>query len=160
VEVATRYVDSDGLSIAYQVQGGAPSGAGAPDLVLVPGFVSHVELIWERRFARVIVFDKRGQGVSDRPGRPPTLEESMDDLHAVMDAVGCECPAILGISEGRPKSALFAASHPGPRRGARSLRDLGADAQGPRLSLRDRAAGARRAALNVPRRPACTSCLS
>jgi pimeloyl-ACP methyl ester carboxylesterase len=87
-EATTRYADSDGQSIAYQVH-----GEGALDLVLVPGFVSHVELIWEeptiarflRRltsFARLIVFDKRGQGLSDRPGRPPTLEESMDDLRA------------------------------------------------------------------------------
>jgi pimeloyl-ACP methyl ester carboxylesterase len=115
---ATRYADSGGLSIAYQVHGEGP-----PDLVLVPGFVSHVELIWEepeiarflRRltsFARLIVFDKRGQGLSDRPGRPPTLEESMDDLRAVMDATGSERAAIVGISEGGPMSALFAATHP------------------------------------------------
>jgi pimeloyl-ACP methyl ester carboxylesterase len=118
IEAPTRYADSDGLSIAYQVHGEGPL-----DLVLAPGFVSHVELIWEepgiarflRRlasFARLVVFDKRGQGLSDRPGRPPTLEESMDDLHAVMDAAGCERAAVLGISEGGPMSALFAASYP------------------------------------------------
>lgn len=117
-DVPTRYADSDGASIAYQVHGEGPL-----DLVLVPGFVSHVELIWEepeiarflRRltsFARLIVFDKRGQGLSDRPGRPPTLEESMDDLRAVMDAAGSEQAAVFGISEGGPMSALFAASHP------------------------------------------------
>ncbi len=118
MEAATHYADSDGTSIAYQVHGEGPL-----DLVLVPGFVSHVELIWEepeiarflRRltsFARVIVFDKRGQGLSDRPGRPPTLEESMDDLRAVLEAAGCGRAAIFGISEGGPVSALFAASYP------------------------------------------------
>lgn len=117
-DVPTRYADSDGASIAYQVHGEGPL-----DLVLVPGFVSHVELLWEdpktahflRRltsFARLIIFDKRGQGLSDRLGRPPTLEESMDDLHAVMDAAGCERAALLGFSEGGPMSAFFAASHP------------------------------------------------
>ncbi len=117
-EAATRYADSDGTSIAYQVHGHGPL-----DLVLVPGFVSHVELIWEepeiarflRRltsFTRLIVFDKRGQGLSDRPGRPPTLEDSMDDLRAVMDAAGCEQAAVFGISEGGPMSALFAATYP------------------------------------------------
>jgi class 3 adenylate cyclase len=106
------------VSIAYQVHGEGPV-----ELVFVPGFVSHVELIWTeptvaaffRRlasFARLVVFDKRGQGLSDRFGRPPTLEDSMDDLRAVMDAAGCERPAILGISEGGPMSALFAATHP------------------------------------------------
>jgi pimeloyl-ACP methyl ester carboxylesterase len=118
MEAATHYADSDGVSIAYQVHGEGPL-----DLVFVPGFVSHVELIWEepeaarllRRlasFSRVILFDKRGQGLSDRTGRPPTLEESMDDLKAVMDAAGCERPAIFGISEGGPMSALFAATYP------------------------------------------------
>jgi class 3 adenylate cyclase len=118
MEAATHYADSDGTSIAYQVHGEGPL-----DLVLVPGFVSHVELIWEepeiarflRRltsFARLMVFDKRGQGLSDRPGRPPTLEESMDDMRAVMDAACCERAAIMGISEGGPMSALFAASYP------------------------------------------------
>jgi pimeloyl-ACP methyl ester carboxylesterase len=114
----THYADSAGVSIAYQMHGEGPL-----DLVFVPGFVSHVELIWTeptvaaffRRlasFARLVVFDKRGQGLSDRLGRPPTLEESMDDLRAVMDAAGCERPAVMGISEGGPMSALFAASHP------------------------------------------------
>ena len=117
-DVTTHYADSDGVSIAYQVHGEGPL-----DLVFVPGFVSHVELFWEeptrrgflRRlasFARLIVFDKRGQGLSDRPGGPPTLEESMDDLGAVMEAAGCERPAIFGISEGGPMSALFAATYP------------------------------------------------
>ena len=120
MESPTHYARSeDGVSIAYQVHGEGPI-----DLVFVPGFVSHVELVWEeptiarflRRlasFSRLVFFDKRGQGLSDRLGRPPTLEESMDDLRAVMDAAGCERAAILGISEGGPMSMLFAATHPG-----------------------------------------------
>ena len=118
MEAETRYADSDGVSIAYQVHGDGPI-----DLVLVPGFVSQVELLWEeptvarflRRlssFSRLLVFDKRGQGLSDRPGRPPTLEESMDDLRAVVEAAGFERPALLGISEGGPMSALYAATYP------------------------------------------------
>jgi class 3 adenylate cyclase len=117
-EADTRYADSDGVSIAYQVHGEGPL-----DLVLVPGFVSHVELLWEEpsiarffrqlaSFSRLIVFDKRGQGLSDRVGPPPTLEDSMDDLGAVMEAAGCERPAIFGISEGGPMAMLFAATHP------------------------------------------------
>jgi class 3 adenylate cyclase len=119
VEAVTRYaVSADDTNIAHQVHGEGPL-----DLVLVSGFVSHVELIWEepsiarfmRRlmsFSRLIVFDKRGQGLSDRLGRPPTLEESMDDLRAVMDAAGCERAAIFGVSEGGPMSTLFAATYP------------------------------------------------
>jgi len=118
MEAETHYADSGGVSIAYQVHGKGPL-----DLVLVPGFVSHAEVLPQepgvahifRRlasFSRLIVFDKRGQGLSDRPGRPPTLEESMDDLEAVMKAAGCERPAIFGISEGGPMSMLFAATHP------------------------------------------------
>ncbi len=118
MEPTTQYADSAGVSIAYQVHGEGPL-----DLVFVPGFVSHVELFWSepavaaffRRlasFTRLVVFDKRGQGLSDRLGRPPTLEESMDDLRAVMDAAGCERPALMGVSEGGPMSLLFAASHP------------------------------------------------
>ena len=119
MEVETHYADSDGVSIAYQVHGSGPI-----DLVLVPGFVSHVELLGEepgvarflRRltaFARMLVFDKRGQGLSDRPGRPPTLEESMDDLRAVVEAAGFERPSLFGVSEGGPMSTLYAATYPG-----------------------------------------------
>jgi pimeloyl-ACP methyl ester carboxylesterase len=118
VEAETHYADSDGVSIAYQVH-----GEGDLDLVFVPGFVSHLELFWEepatarmlRRlasFARLIIYDKRGQGLSDRLGRPPTLEESTRDLHAVMDAAGSDRAALFGISEGGPMCALFAATHP------------------------------------------------
>jgi class 3 adenylate cyclase/alpha-beta hydrolase superfamily lysophospholipase len=119
MEVETHYADSSGVSIAYQVHGDGPV-----DLVLVLGFVSQVELLSEepgvarffRRltdFSRMLVFDKRGQGLSDRPGRPPTLEESMDDLKAVIEAAGFERPALFGISEGGPMSTLYAATYPG-----------------------------------------------
>ncbi len=119
METPTKYaVSEDGVNIAYQVHGDGPL-----DLVFVPGFVFHVELVWEdpalarflRRlasFSRLIFFDKRGQGLSDRLGRPPTLEESMDDLRAVMDAAGCERPTLFGVSEGGPMSILFAATYP------------------------------------------------
>jgi class 3 adenylate cyclase len=118
VDVETRYADSDGVSIAYQVHGEGPL-----DLVLVPGFVSHVELLTEEpgvarffrsltSFSRMAVFDKRGQGLSDRPGPPPTLEESMDDLKAVVEAAGFERPAIFAVSEGGPMSTLYAATYP------------------------------------------------
>ena len=119
MEPSTRYARSpDGASIAFQVH-----GEGALDLVFVPGFVSHVELIWEEpaiarflnrlaSFSRLIVFDKRGQGLSDRLGRPPTLEETMDDVGAVMDAAGSERAAIFAISEGGPMAALFSATYP------------------------------------------------
>ena len=119
MELETRYADSGGVNIAYQVRGNGPL-----DLVLVPGFVSQVELLDEdpstarflRRlaaFSRLLVFDKRGQGLSDRPGRPPTLEESMDDLKAVIEAAGFERPAVFGVSEGGPMSALYGATYPG-----------------------------------------------
>lgn len=118
MEAETRYADSNGVKIAYQVEGEGPV-----ELVLVPGFVSQVELRLEepgvarffRRlasFSRMAVFDKRGQGLSDRPGPPPTLEESMDDLRAVIEDVGFERPAIFGVSEGGPMSALYAATYP------------------------------------------------
>ena len=98
-------------------------GEGPNDLVFVPGFVSHIELLWEhpvaarflRRlasFSRLIMFDKREQGLSDRVGRPPTLEETMGDVIAVMDAAGSESATLLGISEGGPMTILAAATHP------------------------------------------------
>ena len=100
-------------------------GDGPLDLVFVPGFVSHIEVSAEEphasrffgrlaSFARLIVFDKRGTGMSDRvsPAELPTLEERMDDVRAVMDAAGSERAALLGVSEGGPMSALFAATYP------------------------------------------------
>jgi class 3 adenylate cyclase len=114
----TRYVNNGGVSIAYQV-----TGEGPIDLVLVPGFISHLELDWTNpwnaeylrslmSFSRLIRFDKRGTGLSDPVPGVPTLEERMEDVHAVMDAVGSERAAIFGLSEGGPMAALFAATYP------------------------------------------------
>jgi pimeloyl-ACP methyl ester carboxylesterase len=114
----TRYARSGDASIAYQVVGDGPI-----DLVLVLGFATHLELQWESApmarfferisaFARMIVFDKRGTGLSDPVTEVPTLEERIDDVRAVMDAAGSERAALLGISEGGPMSVLFAATHP------------------------------------------------
>jgi pimeloyl-ACP methyl ester carboxylesterase len=114
----TCYTKSGEVNIAYQVTGDGPF-----DLVHIPPFTSHVELAWtvpsmvalnERlaSFCRVIRFDKRGTGMSDQVAGAPTLEERMDDVRAVMDAVGSERAAILGVSEGGPMSLLFAASYP------------------------------------------------
>jgi pimeloyl-ACP methyl ester carboxylesterase len=114
----TRYAKSGDVHIAYQV-----TGSGPLDLVVVRGFVSHVEMQWEdprparfltrlASFCRLIVFDRRGTGLSDRVGAIPTLEERMDDVRAVMDAVGSDRAALLGLSEGGPMCALFAATYP------------------------------------------------
>jgi DNA-binding winged helix-turn-helix (wHTH) protein len=113
-----RYTQSDGLNIAYQI-----TGAGDVDLVLVAGFVSHLTLDWtERRhahflhrlgsFARLIRFDKRGTGMSDRPGALPDLETRMGDVVAVMNAARSERAVLFGYSEGGPMSILYAASYP------------------------------------------------
>ncbi len=114
----TRYVKSGDVHIAYQVVGDGPI-----DLVFVPGFVSHLEYQWElpagarlferlASFSRLIRFDKRGTGLSDRVLEVPTLEQRMDDVRIVMDAVGSKRAAVFGISEGGPMSALFAATYP------------------------------------------------
>lgn len=116
----TQYARSGNLHIAYQVVGEGPL-----DLVFVPGWVSHVELAWEEPtlakflqrltyFSRLIMFDKRGTGMSDRvpSDKLPTLEERLDDLRAVMDAVGSSCAAFFGVSEGGNLSATFAATYP------------------------------------------------
>lgn len=114
----TQYARSGEVSIAYQV-----SGQGAFDVVFVPPSVSHVELAWEipsmrmmferlGSFARVLRFDKRGTGMSDRVAGAPTLETRMDDVRAVMDAAGSQRAALLGWSEGVAMSCLFAATHP------------------------------------------------
>ena len=114
----TRYAVSGEVNIAYQTMGDGPI-----DIVLVPGIVSHVEFLHEfpeytaflrrlSKFARVVTFDKRGQGLSDRISGAPSLEERMDDLRAIMDAIGSQRAALLGISEGSPMSALFAATYP------------------------------------------------
>lgn len=114
----THYAKSGDVNIAYQVVGDGP-----PDLVLVPGFVSHLENDWDEprsahflerlaSFSRLIRFDKRGTGLSDRPGGLPDLETRMDDVRAVIDAVGSERPALFGYSEGGPMCCLFAATYP------------------------------------------------
>lgn len=114
----TSYAKSGDISIAYQVIGDGPL-----DLVVVPGFISHLDLQWDvvgyadwierlTRFARVIVFDKRGTGLSDRDVGDSTLDERMDDLRAVLDAVGSERAALFGLSEGGALAMLFAAAHP------------------------------------------------
>jgi pimeloyl-ACP methyl ester carboxylesterase len=116
----TRYAKSGDVHIAYQVVGDGPI-----DIVFVPGWITHLELAWEdpleaaflRRlasFSRLIVFDKRGTGLSDRVpvNELPILEERMDDVRAVMDAAGSERAALLGVSEGGPLSSLFAATYP------------------------------------------------
>src|SRR5881398_2426516 len=116
----TRFTRSGNVHIAYQVVGEGPL-----DLVYVPGWVSHVELAWEEptlarflqrvaSFSRLIMFDKRGTGLSDRVpnDRLPTLEERMDDLRAVMDAAGSQRAAVFGFSEGGSLATLFAATYP------------------------------------------------
>jgi pimeloyl-ACP methyl ester carboxylesterase/DNA-binding CsgD family transcriptional regulator len=118
VQAQTRYAKSGPVNIAYQV-----IGEGPVDLVYVPGFVSHVEVAWEEprlarfllrlaSFARLIVFDKRGTGMSDPVPGPPSMDERMDDIGAVMDAVGSDRAAIFGTSEGGTLSLLFGAAHP------------------------------------------------
>jgi class 3 adenylate cyclase len=114
----TQFAKSVDVSIAYQVFGDGPL-----DLVFIPGFVSHVELAWESplatrlyerlaSFARVIVFDKRGTGLSDPVEGVPTIEQRMDDVRAVLDAAGSERAAMFGVSEGAPMSIVFSATYP------------------------------------------------
>jgi pimeloyl-ACP methyl ester carboxylesterase len=113
-----RYAKSGDVHIAFHVMGGGPI-----DLVLVPGFISHLELQLESpwcsrffqrlaSFCRLILFDKRGTGLSDRMSAIPTLEQRMDDVRAIMDAVGSTRAALLGYSEGGAMSVLFAATYP------------------------------------------------
>ena len=114
----TRYAKSGDVNIAYQVVGEGPF-----DLVVVPGWISNVDFAWEdpfygdwvqrlAAFSRVILFDKRGTGLSDRDVGDSTLEERMDDLRAVLEAAGSERAAVMGFSEGGPLSMLFAATYP------------------------------------------------
>ena len=114
----TRYAKSGDVSIAYQV-----AGSGQLDLVYVPGFVSNLDRIWENplwadffshlaAFSRLILFDKRGTGLSDRVAGIPDLEVRMDDVRAVMDAARSERAAVFGQSEGGAMSMLFAATYP------------------------------------------------
>jgi len=114
----THFARAGDISIAFQVLGDGPLA-----LVVVPGIVSHVEFAHElpgytkvlerfASFSKVITFDKRGQGLSDRIDGVATLEERMDDLHAVLKATSCSKAALLGISEGASMAALFAATFP------------------------------------------------
>jgi pimeloyl-ACP methyl ester carboxylesterase len=116
--IETRYAHSGGLAIAYQVY-----GEGSVPLVLIPGWASNIENLWTfpefaalaeklAQFARVIMLDRRGTGLSDPVEDPPTLEERMDDVRAVLDAADCQRAAIWGVSEGGPMAMTFAASYP------------------------------------------------
>jgi pimeloyl-ACP methyl ester carboxylesterase len=117
VQRATQYAKSGRVSIAYQVVGDGPK-----DLILVPGFVSHVELAWEEprlahflgrlsAFSRLILFDKRGTGMSDPVESPPSISQRIDDIRAVMDAVGSRRSTLFGISEGGTLALQFAHDH-------------------------------------------------
>jgi class 3 adenylate cyclase len=114
----TQFTRNSGMSLAYQVAGDGPI-----DVVLVPGYVSHVEMNWDypfygcflkdlARYARVVVLDKRGNGLSDRSLGLGTFEERMDDVRAVMDAAGLERAALVGVSEGAAMCVVMAATHP------------------------------------------------
>src|ERR1044071_8781768 len=114
----TSYVRSDGLSIAYQVVGDGP-----PDVVFIPSFVSNLELAWEwpplaafyqalASFSRLVLFDKRGTGLSDRVKHIPDTAERMRDLAAVIDAVDSQRAAVVGLSEGAPLAVAYAVEHP------------------------------------------------
>ena len=116
--VETRYVTSGDVFVAYQI-----SGQDGPDLLMTPGFVSHLELSWENpnaarflndlgSFSRLIRFDKRGTGLSDRGVGIPHLDERIDDIRAVLDASGSKRAYLFGVSEGGPMSILFAATYP------------------------------------------------
>ena len=114
----TRYALSGDVHIAYQVV-----GDGSPDLVFIPSLTHHVELVWENppqaRFfgrlasiGRLLLFDKRGTGMSDRVVGTPPLEVRMDDIRAIMDAAGSERAVLCGLGDGGPLCALFAATYP------------------------------------------------
>ena len=114
----TRYASSGDVNIAYQAHGEGPL-----DMIFVPGFISHVEHLWEEpglarfldrlsSFARLILYDRRGTGLSDRPGQAPTSEEELADLEAVLDAVGSERAALMAYTVGGQLASIFAARHP------------------------------------------------
>jgi pimeloyl-ACP methyl ester carboxylesterase len=114
----TRYAKQSGVSIAYQVLGEGPI-----DVIWEPPWVSNIELYWEEpgaawflnrlaSFSRLVMFDRRNTGSSDRTAQPPSFEEQVDDLRAVMDAVGSTRAALVGASEGGSQCAMFAATYP------------------------------------------------
>jgi pimeloyl-ACP methyl ester carboxylesterase len=112
-----RYTRGGDLSLAYRTLGEGPL-----DVLVLPGFISHLEIVFEpiarvvfdrlARFARVILFDKRGQGLSDRTGEVYALEEIVDDVELILDEVGSERASVIGMSEGGSQAALFAATRP------------------------------------------------
>ncbi len=119
----TKYAKSGDVQVAYQV-----TGEGPIDLVVAPGTVSHLDLAWEwpssalrierlSAFSRLIRFDKRGTGMSDRPTYAATLEERIDDIRAVMDAANSQQAVIYGVSEGGSMACLFGATYPSRTRG-------------------------------------------
>jgi class 3 adenylate cyclase len=120
VESTIRYAKNGNVHIAYRVMGEGPI-----DLIVIPGWISHLEVGWDNplmahyaerlaSFSQLILFDKRGTGLSDPVPLDllPTLEQRMEDVHAVLDAVGSKRAALYGVSEGGPMSALFAATYP------------------------------------------------
>lgn len=142
----TRYALSGDISIAYQVLGVGPF-----DLVYAHGWVSHLDMQWDEphlaaflsrlaSFSRVITFDKRGTGLSDRVAvnELPTLEQRMDDLRAVMDAAGSEKASLLGVSESGAMCLLFAATYP---KRVRSVLTFGSYAKRIRSTIRGRRPG-------------------
>ena len=142
----TRYARSGDTHIAYQV-----AGSGPLDLVFVMGWVSSIDWFWAeprvahfmRRlagFSRLILFDKRGTGLSDRVAELPTLEQRMDDVRAVMDAVGSKRAALFGISEGAAMCALFGATYP-ERTAALAIRQAAVGSRVPLGANAGRAAG-------------------
>src|SRR4029077_929017 len=118
IQPKTSYAQNGDVSIAYQVIGDGPL-----DVLFIPAFVSHLDLYWAapetaaffRRlasFSRLILFDKRGTGLSDPVSGVATLEERMEDVRAVLDACGSQQATLFGLSEGGPMSLLFAATYP------------------------------------------------
>jgi pimeloyl-ACP methyl ester carboxylesterase len=137
----TKFTQSGDVSVAYQVIGDGPR-----DLLIVPGFISHLETAWENpayarflerlaSFCRLIQFDKRGTGLSDRVTGIPTLDERSDDVRAVLDAVGSKQTFLFGISEGGPMSVVFAASHPQRTSGLILYGSIAKGSWSPELSL-------------------------
>jgi class 3 adenylate cyclase len=147
----TQYARSGDVNIAYQVV-----GEGTPDIVFIPSLTHHVELVWENppqaRFfealasmGRLLLFDKRGTGMSDRVVGVPTLEARMDDIRAVMDAAGSERATLIGLGDGGPLCALFAATYPERTTGPVLLNTLPRMTRSPELPwLPTRAEGERR----------------
>lgn len=114
----TRYAKSGGVHVAYQ-----KFGRGNLNLVVVPGWISNLDCVWDHpasvtwmerfgEYANVILFDKRGTGLSDRGQGMPGMDERRDDIRAVMDHAGIDDAALFGLSEGGTLATLFAASHP------------------------------------------------